>query len=327
MARGPRVFLVANPAAGGGPEALAGEVAERCRAAGAEVEMATTEAPRQAVELAADAVAGGRAPPALVLAVGGDGTVAEVAEGLARGLGRWPDGDGAVDGDGGPRLLVVPAGSGNSAYAALWGEAPWHELLAAALEGRCSPRAVDLVRVVEADRASFLGVNVGLVARIAELIEARKAEARSGAPEDPQQRYWEAIGEALQTLAPFPARVAVDGEVLHEGGVTLGTVGGVRRFGRGSFDVLPRSLIDDGLLDACVIAEVSDDGLAALVQLVPAGQHLDRPEVAYAQGRAVEITRTDGAPLSLEHDGDPRPAGETVTLTVVPAALPTLALP
>jgi diacylglycerol kinase (ATP) len=323
MAPRRRVLVVANPVAGGGSGALADEAVERCRAARAEVEVVTTEAPRHAVELVA-AAAGGRARPEFVLAVGGDGTVAEVAEGLARGLRRWPAG--GAD-DGGPPLLVVPAGSGNSAYAALWGTAPWPELLAAALRGQCAPRAVDLLRVVEADRASFLGVNVGLVARIAELIEARKAEAQEGPPQDPQQRYWEAIGDALRTLAAFPARVAVDGEVLYEGGATLATVGGVRRFGHGSFDVLPRSLLDDGLLDACVIAEVSEDGLAALVQLVPAGRHLDRPEVAYAQGRAVEITRTDGAPLSLEHDGDPRPAGATVTLTVVPAAVPTLTPP
>lgn len=279
---------------------------------------ASTARPGHATELVEAAVAGGE-PPALVVAVGGDGTVREVAEGLSRGRGSWPAGD-AVDG--GPPLAIVAAGTGNSAARALWGERTWDEALDAALGGEgCRRRALDLARIADADRAVLLGASSGFVARIAKL--AQESAATAG-----DDRYWQAIAAALGDLQPFPGRVEVDGRTLYAGRVTNVTVGGVRRFGGGAFELLPRSELDDGLLDACVIGELGADGAQELAALVPAGRHLDHPAVEYAQGRRVTIVREDGEPLLVEHDGDVWPqARETFTLEVVPRALEAFGAP
>jgi diacylglycerol kinase (ATP) len=338
----PRVLVLVNAVAGGSTDATAAEVETRCAAAG-EVEVVRTASGDEAVEAASRAAADRAAD--VVVAVGGDGTVRGVAEGLARGLGRWPGGardGGASDRGGGrtgPALFVVPAGSGNSVYRALCGELPWADALDAALADRAPVRELDLIRVADEDRGALLGVNAGLIARIAEIIEELKAEARAAAGEGVavtseeadadavQQRYWGAIGQALEELDQFPVRVAIDDRLVHEGMLTMATVGGVRRFGRGSFEVLPRSVLDDGLLDLCVIAGVTREELQELAGAVPAGQHLGRPGVSYEQGRRIVIERTDGQPLGIEHDGDPYPAGASIELEVVTAAVPALAAP
>jgi diacylglycerol kinase (ATP) len=353
-------LVVANPTAGGG-RPTPGEVLACCRAAGADGRAWITAGPGEAIALVARASAG-PAAPRVIVAVGGDGTVREVAEGLARGLGRWPGGAGATPvsalghgagvaqvsllaDDAGPTpvsaLVAVPAGSGNSAYQAVWGEQGWQEAVAAAFDSAAHRvRLLDLVRLVELDRAAVLGVNTGLVAAIASSIERDKNERRGdppgsagGAREDPQggagaadeERYWNAMARALAEFQPARLRVAIDGRVLHEGGAMLVTVGGVRRFGRGAFALLPRSILDDALLDVCVTAEVTSERLAELAALVPAGTHLAEAEVVYERGRSVRIERLDGEGLEIEHDGDPLEVAGTLTLEVLPAAVPVLA--
>lgn len=253
--------------------------------------------------------------PGLVVSVGGDGTVRDVAEGIARSRGR----SAASAGVGEPSLLVVPAGSGNSAYSLLWGEMPWSESLGRVLGGHKAVRRMDLIRVRDADRVAVLGVNIGLVARVAQSVERMKATGSGG--ESAEQRYWAAFGEVLEDLRPFPVRVSVDGEPLHDGVASLVTVGGVRSFGRGMFKLLPRSVVDDGLLDVCVVEADTPEEIAQLAALVPSGAHVDQPGVRYRQGREVTVARIDGQPLAVEHDGDPREAASSVTLEVLPVTV------
>lgn len=306
-------LAVINPQAGAVSDELVERVRALCRAQAVEVREMKTEA-CGAVDQVAAAIAA--APPALVVAVGGDGTVREVVEGVVRGTGGWPS---RGNGDRAPALAVVPAGSGNSAYALLWRDAPWEGALSSALHGSAALRATDLIRVRESGDAALLGVNFGLIAHVARVIERMKSR---GDERPPEQRYWAAFGEVLQDLRPFPARVTVDGRVLHDGGASMITVGGVRSFGRGMFKLLPRSVIDDGLLDVCVVTVATAEQIAALAALAPAGDHVGEPGVLYAQGATVSVERTDGEPLTMEHDGDPHEAGMAVTLEAVPRAVP-----
>jgi diacylglycerol kinase family enzyme len=81
-----RAFVVVNPAAGGGRTArLWPSLREGLRRVGLEFEAAETSGPGSATELTRRAVADGWP---LVVAVGGDGTVNEVANGLMAPGGR-----------------------------------------------------------------------------------------------------------------------------------------------------------------------------------------------------------------------------------------------
>jgi len=305
-----RAAVVVNPAARGGAEALADEVATVLRTGGVETEVVRTASAGDGVAVARGAVAGGGL--SMLLAVGGDGTAREVAQGMAEGLGTWPGGGPAADGA--PGLVIVPAGTGNSMHRAIWDDRSWPEVVELALSGAAVRRDLDLVSIAGHRRAVLLGASAGFL--------RWAVEATARFPELSGRELYAAAGLAAATeLTPYAARVTVDGRVLAEGPMALCAVGGARRRG-GSLAVLPRSVLDDGLLDVCVLAARGPDDAIALLMAAMEGGHLGQPGVAYAQGREVLLECLDG-PLPFEHDGDLWPGDEReLRLSVVPRAVP-----
>jgi diacylglycerol kinase (ATP) len=303
-------LLVANPAAAG----VTADVVARIEAAlagspvlapGAPIRRVWTGAPGHATELVR-----GDATADLVVAVGGDGTVNEVTRALA------------VPGRTGPALCVLPAGSGNSTSRSLWGDRGWPEvvdLLTANPADGVRVRRIDLLRLREPGLVSVLGTSTGFLAQV--LVDlARVDPALAGI-----DRYFAAAAGVLQDMPAHPTRVLVDGRVLSEGPTSSVAVGGGRHRAY-SFQFLPRSELDDGLLDVSTIAAVSGPEAEELAALIPTGDHLDRPEVTYARGREVVIERTDGRPLVAEYDGSLLPdPGSRLTVEVLPDALTVLA--
>ena len=290
-----RAAVAVNPAARGGAAAIAEAVAAELRSWCDGVAMVRTTG--SGVALPDDA--------SLVVAVGGDGTAREVAQSVSQ---RPP---------GATRMLIVPAGTGNSVHHALWADMPWRDSLSLLRRGEIACRHLDLARIEGSDRLVLLGASAGFLRWTVEA--TARFPALSG-----RELYEQAAFAVAGELRPYAGRVSVDGAVLCEGPIALAAVGGVQRRG-GSLAVLPQSVLDDGLLDVCVM--IAEDSAGAVAQLMAAlrGAHIGMPGVHYAQGRAVTLEAFDG-PLPFEHDGDLW-AGEDVTLTlsVVPAAVPMLA--
>lgn len=316
-----QVLLVANPAARGGATELIEDVQRRCRDSGCEPVTLVPIGRAEAVgETRAALTEDG--PWHSLVAIGGDGTVSTCAE--------------AAAGKGVP-IAIVPGGTGNSLYRALWEDRPWPEVLSEVLsdpvsEGAVSGRTVseeavrerciDLLRVTggtsEVATTALLGVSAGLVAEVVSASEGLSDVTG-------RQRYSAATGPALEAHIPFPARIILDGEVLTEGPVSLVAVGGARHRA-GTFELLPRSVLDDGLLDVCVIGGVDATGFIELAGAVTAGEHIGLPGVDYGQGRCVTIERTDGGWLPLECGGDVWPAEErSITIEVVAPGVSMLA--
>jgi diacylglycerol kinase (ATP) len=274
-----RVLIIANPAAGAVTPALVSEVVGVCRRQVADVSVRWTRV-------------GDVAGTSAVVAVGGDGTVRDVA----------------VACQGTTPMLIVPAGTANSCYRNLFGRAPWQATLEAALRSP-AVRWLDLARV--AGRLVFAGASAGFSAQGIH-------EARTPGP----SRYRTALVNLIPRYRPYPGRVTVDGRLVHSGPALLVNVGG-SRFRGGHFELLPRSVPDDGLLDVCVLG--GEHSAAEMMELTRTGAHLARPGVVYERGRQVRIERTDGQPLWFEHDGEvlPRDRSE-YTVEVVPSAVPVL---
>lgn len=293
---GGSALVVVNSTARGDAARLGGEVRAHLAAAGWTV---ATAARLDGLEPGVD----------LVVAVGGDGTVREMALGLARSAAE------------GPPLLIVPGGTGNSVYRALWGDRPWPGVLDDALTpGRHRIRRLDLGRWSDDGRAFLLGLSAGFMARVVEV--SAGLEGTGG-----RERYQAAAVAALDDLRPFPGRVTVDGTVVADGPLTMVSVGGARHRA-GTFQLLPRSVLDDGLLDVCTIGEVDAAGFAELAGRVVDGTHVGRPGVGYTQGRSIVIERTDGEPLAVETDGDVEAGtGSRIKITVLPGAVPVVAPP
>lgn len=325
--RKPQALVVANPATGGSPLDVTDEVVDQLVRRGFNVTTLLTARRGDAVQVVSESVRRATHPSTpldLVIAVGGDGTVREVAEGVVRGNGRWPGETGSTDivVRETPALFVAPGGTGNSFYRALFADIPVGDALEMVLgEDRtgASIRWLDIGRFVEGDRAVVLGASAGFLARV--LDQARAAPAATG-----RQRYEQAALELIGCPDDLgtDVRVLVDGTVLIEGHLLLVALGGARHRG-GSFELLPRSMLDDGLFDVCAIRATSRARLAELLLAVTTGTHLEQPEVAYAKGNTVTIEATREPSMPVESDGDvvdgEASPVRTATFEVIGAAL------
>ncbi|MFI6644551.1 diacylglycerol/lipid kinase family protein [Streptomyces sp. NPDC050504] len=301
MAQRLRVAVVVNPAAGGDGERIASGLA----AADAEVRTVRTAGPGDGRDLAYK-LAVTAAPPDLVVSVGGDGTVCEVATGLFRAREAGAE---AV-----PPLLIAPGGTGNSVYRGLWNDEPWEEVAALALRGGAPTRTIDLARIEQNDHMVVLGSGSGLFAET--LLSARDLPGRG------RDLLMAAAVAAMERSRPYPGRVSIDGEVLHEGGVVETIVGGFRYRG-GLLNLVPRSVLDDGRLDITVVTSSVD--MRTFAQAAVQGDVHSVPGIVWGRGERITVERTDGQPVLYEHDGEVMPrATAAYDIHVVPAALTVL---
>jgi diacylglycerol kinase (ATP) len=298
-------LVVANPTAGSVFPGLVDEVGVRLRDVYGSVEQVWTAARGDAGTLVASSHAD------VVVAIGGDGTVREVAEAIA----AHPDRSRT------PVLLALPAGSGNSSSRNLWGERTVPEIIDAVAAGHTVVRQLDLLRLEEPRVHALLGASSGFLAQV--LIAARDVDPSVKG----MDRYFAGAGQVLAAMPDHPTRVTVDGTVLHEGPASSVAVGG-GRFRANAFQFLPHSVLDDGRLDVSTMGPLDAAAVAEVAPLVPIGAHLDRPDVTYARGHHVVIERTDGDSLVAEFDGEVwDAAGSRLTIDIIAHAVPALAAP
>ena len=292
-------LIIVNPAAAAADATVAREIEGWLRQRARTVRTAWTQAPGHAAELVRE-----HADAGLVIAAGGDGTVSELVQGMTSDQ----------------VLCVLPVGSGNSTARNLFGDRGWRQVLDLLDDpGAFTVRRIDLLRLAEPGVTAVLGASTGFIAQV--LRDARAVDpAVKGI-----DRYFTSAAGVLQAMPDHPTRVTVDGIALADGPMASVAIGG-GRFRAWSFQFLPESLLDDGLLDVCTIDSLNPAAVAELVPLMAAGQYLDRPDVRYARGTSVLVERTDGLPLVAEWDGSLwDAAGSRLTIEIVPDALLALA--
>ncbi len=290
-----RVRAILNPRAGVAPGA-ARRAVERGRPSWDDYAVEATRAPGHATELAREAVAAGAR---LVIAVGGDGTVNEVARGL---LGS------------GSALGVVPVGSGNGLARALRIPLrPAHAL--AALEAGVR-RPIDVGRL-----------NGGLFLNVAGTgFDAAVGAAFHRAGRDGSRRGF--FGYVRLSLAevrryrPTPVVLEADGE-RRELRPFVVTFANGPQYGSGAV-INPGGKLDDGRLEA-VFFEYRGSIVRVLVaapRLFLGG--LDKTS-DYGRLSGARATVTAGSPLEIHRDGDPAEAAARIDVEVVPRALEVVA--
>ena len=283
---GPMLVIV-NPRAGNGTRDVLDRLVAALRSTGIVPEVATTAGPGDATRIAREAVDEGRR---LLVAVGGDGTVHEIVNGMV------DVGTGSPHGDG-PVLGVVPAGSGCDLVRTFGLDRP-PEVLARHLAGP-AVTSIDLGRVRLRDRDGRATARV--FANIAEVgFGGAVARASARLPRRlGERRYRLGIVAAWGGFRRVPMTVRHDGGV-HRAELSNVVVANGQFFG-GGLKVAPRSLPDDGRFDVQAWGGTVTDVLRAARQLRD-GSHLARPDVRAWPSATVSV-EGDG-PLAVEADGE-----------------------
>ncbi|MCX4745611.1 diacylglycerol kinase family lipid kinase [Kitasatospora sp. NBC_01287] len=264
---------IVNPISGGGHAAARWEpIAARLRAGGATVRSVPTRGRDHAIASAREAAERGE----VVVAVGGDGMVRDVAEGAVRGAGT---------------MAVVPAGRGNDLARTL------------RLPGVGDPAAVaDLLLAGRSRTIDVLEVNgvvvpgnvyIGIDALATQIINAGRAlPALLVYRLAPLQAIlrWRAAGYTL----------TVDGERREVRGHTV-VVANSGAYGHG-LRIVPTALLDDGLLDVMVVGDGPRAKVVSFMREAKRGTHLRRPEVSVRPAREVVVDADRAIPVCADGD-------------------------
>jgi len=289
--RGRKFFLIVNLIAGHGRcKEIFPRVREEIDRRGIEYDLHYTNEPLEATDVCRMGLEAGFTH---IVAMGGDGTINEVANGL-----RGTD---AV-------LCVIPAGNGNDFVRTMG--MPADPIAALDILGGDHVRTIDLGFVAD-DRCVINGLGVGLDAQVARDVMAM--ERLRGVP-----AYLSAAVRQVFKFKAFPVTLEVEGWKLEVDCLSLGIANGP--FCGGGFKLAPNASVDDGLID---IAAISDfPKLERLIRLpqARAGKHLSLSEVHYKQ--VTEVTVSSPGKLVAHIDGEPyRLPRESFTVRVLPDAL------
>lgn len=270
------VRIIANPVAGGGRGVTkAHQLAHALEAKGVTAEVHATDGPGDAERVAA-------LPGAdVVVAVGGDGSANEVANGLK---------------DLNTALAILPLGTANSVAAEL--NIPHSPAALASLIAERRIRTIDIGRLN--GRRFLLCAGAGIDAAVVEYLHARRGKKLTFAG------Y---VYPCLRTAWTYdfpPVRVTVDGNVVCEEAHYV--VVGNARFTAGVFPVTREAEIDDGFLDVCAFLRLNAFWASFLVIASWGKRFIRRKRIAYHTGKSIRLEPASGARVPLQVDGDP--AGE-----------------
>lgn len=253
--------------------------------------MCETDGPGHACDLAREAAAAGADA---VLAVGGDGTANEVAQGLIHS----------------PTALgLVPVGSGNGLARALG--VPLSPAHALSVLTDAVPRAMDVGFV---NGRPFLNVaGAGLDAEVG-------AEFHSHGRNGGRRGLWTYVRLALQRALSYEARpFQLDaGSLGFQGRAMIVAFVNGRQYGGGAI-LTPRARLDDGLLDVVVFEEARFAEIALQIPRLFLGR-IERFR-RYRHAQAASATLTAAHPFLHHRDGEPEPGVGRLDVRVAPRAL------
>ncbi len=304
-------LLVVNPNAGKGATGRAIDAMRTPieRALGA-VDVVMTERTGHGTVVARDAAREGRA---LVVAVGGDGTIHEVVNGLMQARAER-------EGANVPQLGIIVQGTGGDFAKTLGLEHRLDKYLAAIASGR--ERPLDVGRFQGGGKEVHYFVNI-LSAGMGGLVDRYVADGSRllGG----KAAYFGASLRALVNarLGHVICTVTRDGKTEeHKLRTFMIAICNGRYFG-GGMHVAPMATVDDGTLDVVALGATSKLGFALTSGGIYQGSHVARPETTLLRGQRVELRlANDDARDVFLLDVDGEPMGQLpVVVDVIPKAL------
>ena len=215
------------------------------------------------------------------IACGGDGTICEVF-------------NAAIHKEN-VSVSVFPCGSGNDFVKVFGGPERFMDIRKII---EAPSRKIDVLKV--GDRFSINVINFGFDTTVA--IQVNKDRDRTG--KGSKSSYTKGIIKALITSMKNDFKVYADGELLDTSGVALLCTLGNGQYVGGSFRCSPRAVLDDGLIEVCLVKTISRLKFVQLIKSYTEGTHLDDPKlqniIIYRQAKKVDVEAPEGFAFSLD---------------------------
>jgi diacylglycerol kinase (ATP) len=293
------VFLINPAAANGATGRRWPEYAHKAAGVGLEGDALISERRGHLAVLAREAAAGGAR---LLVVVGGDGALHEVANGL----------DGLDDP---PTIAVIPSGTGGD-FVRTFGIPD--DVSAAARIALCGEtRTIDLGRVSyrawDGTDSSALFANVASAGMSGAI--AQRANDTSKALGAKASYLWATLS-VFKGWSAVATRLVVDDE--RRSGPMFDVVVANGRFFGGGMKMCPDAIPDDGLLDIVTIGDVTKRDLVLTMPKIYRGTHLPHPKAEALRGKVVTVDTDEPVPVEL--DGE-QPGTTPARFEVLPNAM------
>ena len=283
-----RILFIVNPISGigkhKGVERLIGSRMDKTRF---DVEVLYTNAPGNATEISRKAALDGID---IVVAVGGDGTVNEVAAGLT-----------GTD----TALAIVPAGSGNGLARHL--KIPMN-----------IKRAIDIIghgNILKIDTATIndqLFVNVACVGFDASVAKKFAVAGKRGF-----STYFRITASSYKNYKPKQYTLIIDGKVIKRRALLVSFANSIQFVNNTS--IYPSASVNDGFIDVCIVGKVPEWKTIFLAPLLFLRKFDRTRYVEIIRAKEVILKRKKGKSIHL--DGDPKIMGKELSIKVNPLSL------
>ncbi|TXG78948.1 MAG: diacylglycerol kinase family lipid kinase [Thermomicrobiales bacterium] len=231
-----------------------------------------------------------------IVAVGGDGTFNEVANGILETEHRTA-------------LGIVPAGTGCDLPRSLGIPGSIKDSLVFALTGASRPMDVGLAKTSTTERHFLNVAGLGFDAKVAD--RAQRKKLLTG-----KKAYMAALAQSLTDFGYIEVEIEVNGTKIDTTAVFVSIANA--RYIAGGFHFAPMAKVDDGLLDLAIIGDISLPGFIKAVPSVVRGKHITNPHWSHYATTHVRVTAD--TPALVQLDGEI--AGTSpAEFSVVPGAL------
>lgn len=265
-----------------------------------------TEKSLQAIDIARDAIKGGSE---LIIGVGGDGTMNEIANGFFE--------DRKIINPA-TTLGVLPAGTGSDLTKSLNIPAGLKDALKVITQAPCA--LIDVGRVTfkgysgEESERFFLNVaDFGVGGEVVKRVNQRRMERKASS-------YVRCLVSAMVNYKSRRMKIRVDGRELPEADYLVGAVANGRIFGKG-MKVAPGAKLDDGFFDLVLVKGMKFLEFCRHGWKIFLGNHLTHPKISLVRGKNIEALTLEEGEVLLELDGE-QLGGLPATFEILPRRFP-----
>jgi len=291
--------LIVNLTAGGGkPNHHLETVLKYLKENGLNFKVSITSHQGEAVELAQRAADNGAE---LIVSVGGDGTVNEIVNGIMKSKND-------------PSLGIIPLGWANDFIKST--DIPSDIIEACKILVRGKIKEIDVGIINE--KIYFANIcGVGFDAEVAQLANQMKSK-------HPNLRILSAFVYVFATvkklLSPFSyhdVKIKFDGQEIHSKILFIAISNG--KFYGGRFKITPEAILDDGLLEVCVVEEMGRLKYLMSIPKVFKGTHESIKGINFY--RAKEVVIQSSVPILAQVSGEVIEGQKEFSITLLPKSL------